>query len=546
LKGARRQLLEIQKRLVRRIKREIDVSIGALDPVIRTYKREYNSEFRHYHVASKQELIEAILASDIVFLGDYHTLRNAQQTLLKIIEEVLPRRLDIVLALETIRNEDQEILEEYLRGGISEDEFLRKVDYERTWGFPWNYYKPIFDAAKKYDLRIVGINTFSGGEPHTMEKRDQNAAEMIAWDVIRRPGALVIVFDGDMHVAAPHLPAKVKRILSVHGIKRKMLRVFQNSERIYWRLAENYNEHVDVVKLRRDAFCVMNTAPLVKYQSYLNWEGNREELTSALRSDWMLSTHKSLNHTEQMQQIVRTIAHFFEIKEWSLEDFVVYTTGDLDFLERLKTRGVYTADEMKEITLDILKNESYFITKGHIIYLANLSLDCAAEEAAHFINHQCGGSADRALSFQRDFYYRALKEAIGWVGSKVINPRRTFYKEQDFYDFLRDNVSKKLPPREAEVRSISRYVRQHKAMERRLFKSGGKPTLRRIYNLPLSLHIGVTHALGYLLGERLYEAMLSGEVDKPEIRHLFCVPLHKGDRAFQLYMQYAKRLDAVS
>ena len=546
MKSARKQLLQIHKRLVRRIKREIDASIGALNPAIRKYDREYHREFRHYHISSKAELIEAILASDVVFVGDYHTLRNAQVTLLKIIEDVLPRRLDFALAVEMARKDDQAVLDEYMRGDISEDEFLRRIDYERTWGFPWNYYKPIFEIAKANDLRVVGINSYTSGEPHTMEERDQAAAEVIAWEVIRKPGALIIVFDGDLHIAAPHLPGKVKKILRAHGLKRKMLRVFQNSENIYWRLAENYNEDADVVRLRRDAFCVMNTAPLVKYQSYLNWENSHEELHSSLKSDWMLSTNRSLDHSEQMHQIVRTITQFFEIKEKGLDDFSVYTTGDLNFLERLRESGEYSPDEIKEITVQILKNESYFITKGHILYLANLSIDWAAEEAAHFINHQCAGSADEPLDFQQDFYYRTMKEAIGWLGSKVIDPKRSFYTEQDFLDYLRDNVGKKLPPREAEVRRISRYVKQHKAMERELFRSGGdRPTLRRILQLPISLHIGVTHALGYMVGEKLYRAMVAGIVNKAEMRRLFYEPLHEPDRAFEIYMHYAKKLDLL-
>lgn len=541
MKGARRQLLEIQKRLVRRIKREIDMSIGAPDAAIRKYKREYNAEFRHYHISSKRELIEAVVESDVVFVGDYHTLQPAQQTLLKILEEALPRRLDIVLAVETVRREDQEVLDRYLDGKITESDFLAEIDYEKTWGFPWNYYRPVFEAAKGNGVRMVGMNSFTHGERHTMEERDQNAAEAVAWEIIDRPGALVMVFDGDMHIASPHLPAKVGRILRAHGIKRKMLRVFQNSESIYWRLAENYSERVDVVRLRGGAFCVMNTSPLVKYQSYLNWESNREELSSALRSDWMLSTGKSLDHSEQMQNLVGAIARFFEIREKGLEDFTVYTTGDLDFLERLRDREQYTPEEIKEITVQILKNESYFITKGHILYLANLSLDCAAEEAAHFINHQCAGSGDEPLDFQQEFYYRAVKEAIGWLGSKVINPRRAFYTEKDFDDFVREKAGRKLSPHEAEVRRISVYVKQHKAMERRLLgRGGGKPTLRRIFDLPVSLHIGVTHALGYMLGEKLYRAMVAGRVSRGEMRGLFYESLAKPGRAFEVYMHYVR------
>jgi len=538
--------MQIQKRLVNRIKREIDASIGALTPELRAYKRKYNAEFRHYHVSSKEELMEAVLAADIVFLGDYHTLRQSQQTLLKLLEEALPNRLDIVLALEMVQREDQAVLDEYMAGTISEDEFLKRIDYERTWGFPWNYYQPIFKAAKENCLRVVGINSHSEDERHMLEERDRVAAEAVAREALARQDALIVVFDGDLHVAAAHLPAKVKEILRGYGVKRKMLRIFQNSENIYWRLAENYNEQVDVVRLRRDAFCVINTTPLVKYQSYLNWESNREELKPVLKSNWLLSRDKSLNYSGQMRRIVHAIASFFEIREEGLDDFTVYTTGDLDFLERLRESGEYTPGEIQEITVQILKNESYFITKGHILYLANLSLDHAAEEAAHLINHVCAGSAEEPLVCEADFYYRAMKEAIGWLGSKVINPKRTCYREQDYYDFLKESAGKKLPPHEDEIRRISRYVKQHKAMERRLFKKGGgRPTLRRIFDLPISVHIGVTHALGYMLGDKLHYAMMSGDVKKDEMHRLFYEPLHEPGRAFELYMHYAERMESV-
>lgn len=546
MKSARTHLLEIQKRLVGRIKREIDASIGALTPELRRYKRDYSAEFRHYHVSDKKELMKAVLESDIVFLGDYHTLRQSQRTLLKLLEEALPHRLDVALAMEMVGREHQGALDEYMGGKIRGEEFLKRIDYDKTWGFPWSYYRPIFKTAKENGLRVAGINSFSDGGGHALEERDRKAAEVVARETLARPEALIIVFDGDLHIAGRHLPARVREALAEFGVKRKMLRIFQNSEKIYWRLAENYNEQVDVVRLRRDAFCISNTTPLVKYQSYLNWENNREELAPAMQSDWLLSADKSLDYGEQMREIVRAIAGFFGIKEKGLEDFTVYTTGDLDFLERLRESGEYTAEEVTEITVQILKNESYFITKGHIIYLANLSLTHAAEEAAHFINHVCAGSPEEPLAQEEDFYYRAMTEAIGWLGSKVINQKRECYKEQDYYDFLEQKAGRKLSPREEEIRRISYYVKQHKAMERRLFKNGGtSPTLRKIFDLPTALHVGVAHALGYMLGDKMYYALMSKEVSKEEMRRLFRERLYRDGRAFELYMHYAARMKAV-
>ena len=44
--------------------------------------------------------------------------------------------------------------------------------------------------------------------------------------------------------------------------------VLQNLEEIYWQLAENGKEQEEVVSLGEDRFCVFNTSPLAKYESY--------------------------------------------------------------------------------------------------------------------------------------------------------------------------------------------------------------------------------------------------------------------------------------
>ena len=546
MKSAREELLDVQKRLVKRFKRDIDESIGLLSPELAEYKKEYEQEFRRYRISDKAELVGELIRSDVIFVADYHTLKHSQLTLVAILDELLRAGRDFVLCVELVEIGRQAVLDAFMRGDVKDEEFLRQIDYEESWGFPWSNYKPIFEFAKKHAIRVVGINSRPAGREGSLKERDGLAGEVVAKEALANPGAAVVVHDGDLHIAAKHLPGEVALVLQGERGEKRFLRIFQNSERIYWKLAGTPGEQADVVRLRRDAFCVMSSTPLVKYQSYFNWENNREELTPVVQSDWMLSREASLDYGEQVHRIVRTIAGFFEIGEEGLEDFTVYTTGDLDFLERLRENGEYTPDEVKDITVQILKNESYFITKGHILYLANLSLDHAAEEAAHFINHVCAGSAEEPLEYEADFYYRAMKETIGWLGSKVINLKRTCYKEKDFHDYLNENAGKKLPPYQEEIRRISRYVKQHKAMERRLFRKGARrPTLRRIFGLPISVHIGVTHALGYMLGDKLYFAMMSGDVKKEEIRRLFYEPLHEPGRAFELYMHYAERMEPI-
>ena len=82
----RRELLAIQKRLWRRLKREISSTIEGDPPNIAIYREEYERDLRTYReTSSKRALVEAAAAADIVFVGDYHTLVHAQKTVVKLL-----------------------------------------------------------------------------------------------------------------------------------------------------------------------------------------------------------------------------------------------------------------------------------------------------------------------------------------------------------------------------------------------------------------------------------------------------------------------------
>ena len=54
---------------------------------------------------------------------------------------------------------------------------------------------------------------------------------------------------------------------------------------------------------------------------------------------------------------------------------------------------------------------------------------------------------------------------------------------------------------------------------------GAMPTIDR---LPPAMRDAVAHALGYILGDKLYNGLLAGKVTKKEVRALFYDPLPPG------------------
>jgi hypothetical protein len=110
------------------------------------------------------------------------------------------------------------------------------------------------------------------------------------------------------------------------------------------------------------------------------------------------------------------------------------------------------------------------------------------------------------------FYARVLEEALGFLGSRLVNGRRACTS-------LRQWMVEYRVPTSEHTRQVAAFVLTHKAAER-----AGEVELP----LPLrdlSLFDAVTHALGYTLGEALHRRLQKGAVRPDELGALFRDPL---------------------
>jgi hypothetical protein len=536
--SSRQELIEIQKAIVEDLKCEIRASVGGETKEYRVYRQEYTDQFRNFERCSHmQELLARLRHTDIVYNGDYHTMAQAQRIPLRILRRLVHTRPRITLALELVRIEHQQYLDQYMADDISETDFLRAIAYEETWGFPWGQYRELLLFARRNGLRVIGINTEPKEGRWTLKKRDRAAAGVIAREILERPERLVYVFDGDLHIAPSHLPAAVDRALEEFGVKPRKVIIYQNSEHIYWELARHgLEQETDVVLLSEDRFCIMSTPPIIKFQSYLNWIDKTRELASPSLRGWQGDIFGDEALYNQMLYLVQIVSQFLEIGAEDLDDFVVHSPADLDFLYRLRADKRLSSREVESISAHIRANESCFIEKGNIIYIANLSINHAAEEATHFINRVCAGPRKTDMTQVEDFYSRVMGEALGFFGSKIINHKRPCYSLDDF-KYLRRKHPTKPRGRIQELKTIGRYLASHRRRERAFLSSARPWRLRgKIYELPIPIHLGVTHALGYMLGERLFRNMLRGHISKATIRDLFFVDFSDLDRSFTTYL----------
>src|SRR5262245_9558981 len=101
--------IAFQRAAVSRLRREIgDVDRNSR----RRYIREFHEDFRRYEsAASWDDLVIACYKSNLIYIGDYHALPDAQGFAARLIDAVAERSRRMVLGVEMVYGRHQEILE---------------------------------------------------------------------------------------------------------------------------------------------------------------------------------------------------------------------------------------------------------------------------------------------------------------------------------------------------------------------------------------------------------------------------------------------------
>lgn len=529
-KSPRAELLAIQKRLWRWNRKLIAHSILVREPGFGRYEKAYRLAVRNFErVADHDEMLSAIMGADIIYVGDYHTCNQSQRSFLRIIKAIIKDDNNFIIGLELLHRRYQSILDAYLGGKISEDTFLRRIRFKEHWIFDlWENFKPVFDFCIYHRIPMFALDAAPKGAD--VRRRDAATALLIAKIVQQHPDRRLFVFIGDLHIAPPHLPQDVEHETKRLGLVKKNLILYQNSEPIYWKLAkEGRDDHVEVVQMKDGNFCRMHTPPVVCQRSYLNWLEHEEgEIDYA-------------DAKASFLELVDRICDFLEIRLGQMRDEVeVFTCGDLSFLKRLEEKGIFSRREIRIIKRQILASESYYIAKAKFVYLANLSINHAAEEAAHFIKSVSSGIENPRPVIDA-FYANILHEALGFFGSKLINHKRKCYHEKDFRGLMAYFEAGRIPAERRLEYETAHLVLEYLRLERRGRQMGETHFFRTRMDLFLSL----THALGYMLGDRLYYGLMGQVISKAGVRRLFTDPWLEDGRPVEVYMELADQLKKV-
>ncbi|MED5464287.1 MAG: ChaN family lipoprotein [Myxococcota bacterium] len=519
----RQEIVTMHKAIFRRNQHQIDESTDGYSPAFRRYKRRYQKYVQTYQYRSRIETLEkAIHKAQIIYVGDYHTLPQSQRSFLRLLKRTEKQR-PLAIALEFVQGCHQAALDDFTSGLLSERAFLETIDHENHWVFEgWMAFKPIFDFARENNCALLAIDARGkGAAGSTLLKRDQYSARKLANFHKHHPHHQIMTLVGEYHVAPPHLPKAVNDQLRAMDIDPlKHLSIYQNCENIYWELEEKGHEQsTPLVKISPREYSIIIAPPIVCQQSFLNWLDIDEELPLFGAPETNFRRYANL------------IASFFDLPIGdALDEVEVASVVDLSFLARLQKRGDFTQQDVRQIKKQILSSESYYIPKAKMVYLGNLSVNHASEEATHFLRHICSKSLEPKHLVDA-FYARAMEEAVGFLGSKIINHLRKCPHTPDLERIRRNKNAS------AFHKEMARLILKHG----RLLEGTKVRNSAEIYDCDAEMFNAVTHVIGYQLGERIYYSLVDGTLDKHEIRELFFDCFEDDGAAFTTYLYFFTR-----
>jgi uncharacterized iron-regulated protein len=467
------------------------------DQEIRRYREEYEKEIkRPWRRSELKKLLLQIEKSRILMLGDFHALHQSQKAHVRLLRLLSPKKKKI-LFLECLSAQDQESVDLYMQGKISEGEFLFRVRWKERWGFAWRSYRPIFQWAKKKGIKIYAIDKdLRKHGDESLKIRDTFAASLIAEILEREPESLGIVIIGDYHIASSHLP----KSLTEHHPDWPILRVFQNSEPIYFQLLKKRQElDVDVIQFNSWDFGLISVAPWVKWHSLLS---------HLLEQDEDIAPE---------DKIYEDLIHFFRLFNQDFgkypgldENFDVVTLNDVSFFEQLEKN--WARQKQKRLSEGLTWGLSFYAPESHKMILAKKTLNHLAEAAARIRLGKMSTYSLESLLEKKHFLQLMWANILPYFASKWINPKR---KTDTIFDW-------KIQFQNTGDRAYQSALDLYYQAE--AWALGRRRIGLRWQSVPESQVIRVSQLLGYYWGEKLYYGLMKGYLKREEVFDLWHLP----------------------
>ncbi|OGP96284.1 MAG: hypothetical protein A2157_18570 [Deltaproteobacteria bacterium RBG_16_47_11] len=104
------------------------------------------------------QLLNDLHTTRVIFIGESHDQIEHHQIQVRMIQDLVAKGKDVVIGMEMFERSQQAALDRWSQGLLTEEEFLKEVQWDTTWGVDYALYKDILDEAKNHHLKVLGLN----------------------------------------------------------------------------------------------------------------------------------------------------------------------------------------------------------------------------------------------------------------------------------------------------------------------------------------------------------------------------------------------------
>ncbi|WFE74007.1 ChaN family lipoprotein [Roseinatronobacter sp. S2] len=107
---------------------------------------------------SHADVMARAAQAPVVLLGEQHDRADHHQWQLHVAAGIVARHSRAVMGFEMFPARLDAVLADWVAGRLSEEDFLRQVEWGTVWGFPPELYMPLFRFCRMFRLPMIGLN----------------------------------------------------------------------------------------------------------------------------------------------------------------------------------------------------------------------------------------------------------------------------------------------------------------------------------------------------------------------------------------------------
>jgi uncharacterized iron-regulated protein len=107
---------------------------------------------------AETNVVDSLSKDTIVLIGEHHANAEHHHWHIALLKTLQARYPQIVLGLEIFPRRTQTLLDRWIAGDMSEDEFIQAIDWQRIWGYDIELYLPLLRYAREHHVPLIALN----------------------------------------------------------------------------------------------------------------------------------------------------------------------------------------------------------------------------------------------------------------------------------------------------------------------------------------------------------------------------------------------------